>query len=132
MQANNPYAKMKENSIMTAPKEELTLMLYDGAIKFINIAIIAIENKDTMKAHDNIIKVQNIIREFQITLDRKYDISEDLNRLYNYIFRRLIDANTTKNIDTLKECSDLIRNMRDTWKEAMVLARSGNAANVGF
>ena len=121
----NPYVKMKENAVMTAPKEELTLMLYDGALKFINQAQIALETKDHSKAHDRLLRVQDIIREFQLTLDRKHEVSKHFDIMYEYIYRRLIEANTSKDPEITQECSDLIRSMRDMWKEAIQIARGG-------
>jgi flagellar protein FliS len=123
MAVANPYNRMLENKVMTATKEELTLMLYDGALKFCNQAIIAIEKKEPAKAHSLIIRVEDIIREFQITLNRDYDISAQLDTLYDYIYRRLVDANVQKSIDILTEVRDLIREFRDMWKEAMTLAK---------
>ena len=123
---SNPYTKMKENAIMTAPKEELTLMLYDGAIKFINQAKKAINDNDVGKAHDCLLRVQDIIREFQLTLDRTHEISKDFDMMYEYIHRRLVEANVSKDIEIAQECSDLIRDMRDMWKEAIQIARGGS------
>jgi len=122
---NNPYAKYKNNAVFTATKEELTLMLYDGALKFCNQAIISLENKDFMKTNDMINKVLNIIREFQVTLDKKYDISSQLNSLYDYMHQRLLEANVKKDIAILEEVRELIRSMRDTWRDAMKVARQG-------
>jgi flagellar protein FliS len=123
MAVANPYNRMLETKVMTATKEELTLMLYDGALKFCNQAIIAIEKKEPSKAHSLIVRVEDIIREFQITLNRDYDISAQLDTLYDYIYRRLVDANVQKSIDILSEVRDLIRDFRDMWKEAMTLAK---------
>ena len=81
----NPYQAYQNNSIMTAPKEELTLMLYNGAIKFCNQAIEAIHSKDIQKAHLYNIRVQDIITELQSTLDFKYEISKELDSLYFFI-----------------------------------------------
>ena len=125
MKQVDPYAKMKENAIMTAPKEELTLMLYDGAIKFIKQTEIALEANDVAKAHDTIVRVQNIIREFQLTLDKSYPVSKDLNAMYDYIYRRLVEANINKDPAIIKECGQIIRSMRDTWKEAIQISRGG-------
>ncbi len=75
MAVANPYGRMLEDSIMTASKDELTLMLYEGALKFCNQAIMAIEKKDMAKAHSLIIRIEDIIREFQITLSHDYEIS---------------------------------------------------------
>ena len=121
---NNPYAKYKSNSISTATPEELTLMLYDGAIKFCNQAAVALEKKDYMKSNKLIQRVQDIIREFQITLKPEYEISAQLNEMYDYIMRTLVNANIRKDDKKLQEATDLIRNMRDTWKEAMKIARA--------
>ncbi|MCR5356021.1 MAG: flagellar export chaperone FliS [Lachnospiraceae bacterium] len=119
---NNAYAQYNRNKIMTASPQELTLMLYDGAIKFCNIAINACEEKDIQKAHDNIMKVERIIEEFQMTLDFKYPVANDFNNVYNYIMGRLRDANISKDKEILEEVSVHLHTMRDTWKEAMKLA----------
>jgi len=123
MAVNNPYAKYKTNSINTATPEELTLMLYNGALKFANQAMAALEAKDYLKFNQLIQRVQDIIREFQITLKPQYEISEQLDALYDYIYRCLFRANIRKDKELLTEATDLIRNMRDTWKEAMKLAK---------
>ncbi|MCL2189718.1 MAG: flagellar export chaperone FliS [Defluviitaleaceae bacterium] len=121
----NPYAKMQEDSIFTASKEELTLMLYEGGIKFCNLALTDIEKKDTVKANEHIQRVQDIIREFQITLDFKYPISNELNTLYDYMHRRMVSANIRKDATIVKEVLGMFRSLRDTWKEAMKIARAG-------
>lgn len=117
----NPYAQYNQNRILTASPAELTLMLYEGAIKFCNIAIMGIEQNDIMKAHTNIMKVQKIIEEFQITLNFKYEIANDFNNVYNYLMRRLREANMTKDKEILEEVSEHLHTMRDTWKEVMRL-----------
>lgn len=117
----------KNNSIQTASPAELTLMLYDGAIKFCNIALGAIENGDIQKANTNIIKAEKIITEFRATLDFKYPVAKDFELVYDYIYRRLIDANIHKDAEALTEALKYIREMRDTWKEVMRLSRVQNA-----
>ena len=117
----NPYAQYSQNKILTASPAELTLMLYDGAIKFCNIAIMGIEQNDVQKAHNNIMKVQKIIEEFQITLNFKYEIANDFNNVYNYLMRRLREANMTKDKAILEEVDEHLHTMRDTWKEVMRL-----------
>lgn len=115
----NAYAAYNNNKVLTASPAELTLMLYEGAIKFCNIAIIGIENKDIEKAHVNIIKCQRIIEEFLRTLDEKYPVYKDFENVYNYLMRRLVEANITKDKAILEEVVDHLRGMRDTWKEVM-------------
>lgn len=123
MVAKNPYSQYTNNKIFTASKEELTLMLYEGALKFCNQAIIALEAKDISKVNLLVIKVQDIMREFQVTLDKSYDISHNLNEIYDYLYRRLVEANMKKDIEILTEVRNFIRDLRDTWKEAMNLAK---------
>ena len=120
----NPYNKMLEDAVMTASREELTLMLYEGGIRFCNKAIMALEKKDINTAHQHILRLQDIVREFQLTLDHQYPIAADLDALYDYMHRRLVEANMTKSIEILNEILEMFRQFRDTWKEAMRLARA--------
>ena len=120
--AINAYQK---NAIMTASKAELTLMLYDGAIKFCNIALSGFEKKEYEKINTNLKKAQAIITEFRTTLDCKYPVWEDFERVYDYIYRCLIDANIHKDEEKLQEALKYIREMRDTWKEVMRLNKAG-------
>ena len=115
----NAYAKYNNSKILTASPAELTLMLYDGAIKFCNIAIMGIEQNDIEKAHTNIRKVERIIDEFRSTLDRKYAVAEDFDRVYVYLLQRLLEANIKKDKAILEEVNMHLRSMRDNWKEVM-------------
>ncbi len=115
----NPYAQYQNNKIMTASPAELTLMLYEGAIKFCNLAIVACESKDIEKANTNIKKVEKIIEEFQLSLNFDYPIANDFNNVYVYIMRRLREANISKDASVLEEVNNHLRTMRDTWKDVM-------------
>ena len=115
----NAYAKYNNSKVLTASPAELTLMLYEGAIKFCNIAIIGIEQSDIQKAHTNIRKVEKIIEEFRSTLDRKYAVAEDFDRVYVYLLQRLLEANVKKDKEILEEVNMHLRSMRDNWKEVM-------------
>ena len=119
----NAYAKYNNSKIMTASPAELTLMLYDGAIKFCNIAIMGIQEKDINKAHTNILKVQRIIDEFRATLDFKYSVAADFDRVYVYLLKRLLEANIHKDAEILEEVNTHLRTMRETWKEVMRINR---------
>ncbi|MCT4543323.1 MAG: flagellar export chaperone FliS [Vallitalea sp.] len=123
MIANNAYNKYQNNTILTSSPQELTLMLYNGAIKFCNQAIVSIDNKEMEKAHNYITRVQDIIEEFTVTLDDKYPVSENFKKMYEYIDQRLIDANINKDKEILNEVLGFLRELRDTWKEAMKLAK---------
>ena len=114
------YAQQyNRNKILTASPAELTLMLYEGAIKFCNIAIMGLEQNDFEKVNTNIKKAEAIIEEFQATLDHKYAVAEDFDKLYRYIYGPLIDANLKKDRELLERALKEIRGMRDTWKEVM-------------
>ena len=124
----NAYAKYNNNKVLTASPAELTLMLYDGAIKYCNIAIMGVEQNDIEKAHTNIRKVERIIDEFRSTLDRKYAVAEDFDRVYVYLLQRLLEANIKKDKEILEEVNTHLRSMRDNWKEVMRLNKEKNRA----
>lgn len=119
MLGKNGYAAYANNKIATATPGDLTLMLYDGAIKFCNLAIMGLEENNLEKAHNNIVKVENILTEFQITLNRKYPVAEDFDKIYKYLKERLVQANVKKDKEILEEVLNHLRSLRDTWKEVM-------------
>ena len=128
MAPQNGYATYQRSRIMTASPAELTLMLYDGAIKFCNIALVGIENKDIEKAHNNIVKARNVIDELLSTLNHKYPVAKDFENVYTYIRELLTQANIKKDAEILNRALEEIRGMRDTWKEVMRLNKAGGAA----
>ena len=123
----NAYAQYNNSKILTASPAELTLMLYEGAIKFCNIAITAVEQKDIQKAHDNIVKTQKIIEHFRVTLDMKYPVAQDFERVYVYLEQRLVQANMKKDPEILQEVLEHLHTMGDTWKEVMRINREKGA-----
>ena len=126
MLKNQGYTAYANNKIMTASPAELTLMLYEGAIKFCNLAIMAIEDKDIEKAHNNIMKVERIIEEFKATLNHKYPVAKDFDSVYDYLMMRLQEANVKKDTEILEEVLKHLRTMRDTWKEVMKTAHAAS------
>ncbi|HOK43753.1 MAG TPA: flagellar export chaperone FliS [Thermoclostridium caenicola] len=123
MIAQNAYNQYREKSIQTARPEELTLMLYNGLVKFIMRAIDAVQKNKTEDAHNNIIRAQDIIQEFMRTLDKRYPIAVSLELLYDYMYRRLVEANLRKDVSILTEVLDMAKQLRDVWEQAMKLAR---------
>jgi len=119
----NPYANYQQQSILTATPGDLTLMLYNGCIKFIKQAEIAIDHKDVPAANTAIVRAQDIILEFMSTLDMEIEISHNLMALYEYIHRRLIEANIRKDKQILAECLELVTELRDTWAEVVRINR---------
>lgn len=118
------YAQYNNSKVLTASPAELTLMLYEGMIKFCNIAIVAVEQKDISKAHTNIVKVQNIIEYLRATLDMKYPVAKDFERMYVYLGKRLVEANVKKDKEILDEVNEHLHSIRDTWKEVMRLNKA--------
>lgn len=123
----NAYAQYNNSRVLTASPAELTLMLYDGAIKFCNIAIIATEQKDIAKAHTNIIKVEKIIDYLRSTLDMKYAVAADFERIYVYLGERLVKGNLKKDKEILEEVCMHLHAVRDNWKEVMRLNKERGA-----
>ena len=119
----------KRSKILTASPAELTLMLYEGAIKFCNIAIMAIEKGDMERAHIYIKKTEDIIIEFRSTLDRKYKVAEDFERVYIYIYDLLVEGNIKKDTEILTRALNEIRGMRDTWKKVMEKTKGQSPKN---
>ena len=109
----------RQQQVMTATPEALTLMLYNGAIKFINESIEATEKKEYEKANTSCIKAQNIISEFRLTLKMEYEISKNLLALYNYAYDRLVEGNMNEDITKLEEAKDILSELRDAWAQAM-------------
>jgi flagellar secretion chaperone FliS len=125
MQASNAYNVYKNNSVNYASKEQLLLMLVDGAVKFAKIGRQAILDKDIKKAHENIVKTQDIYYELMNSLDQNQggDWAKAMFQIYDFIVRRLTDANMKKDINIMNEVIPLIEDVRDTWNEAYKVAK---------
>ena len=111
MSVKHPYAKYNNNKVLTKSPKELTLLHYEGAIKFCNIAMIGIEEKNIQKAHENITKAEAIIEELQSTLNYSYPVAQDFNNIYMIIVE-------------FENSLEELRGMRDTWKQVMKNAKS--------
>ncbi|MFI5377691.1 MAG: flagellar export chaperone FliS [Tepidisphaerales bacterium] len=113
-QAANSYLKTK---VLTATPEQLQLMLYDGAIRFCDQARVAIQEKSWEQSYHLITRVQRIIVEMLCAL--KHDVSPDLcgklASLYNFAYRKLIEANIEHDIAALNEAANVLRFQRETW-----------------
>lgn len=121
----NPYQAYQQNSVMTASPQELTLMLYNGSLKFMKLAKKAMADNNFQEKNTNIIKAQNITQELRVTLDPDAEISKNMEQLYEYMYTRLIEANTKNDVAILKEVEGLMVELRDTWKQVMGLVKNG-------
>jgi len=119
----NPYQTYQQNSVMTASPQELTLMLYNGCIKFIKLAKKAMVEKNFEEKNTNVIKAQTIIQELHVTLNQEIEVSLNMAKLYEYMYNRLIEANTKNDLETLEEVEGHVVELRDTWKQVMELVK---------
>lgn len=121
---SNGYNVYKNNSVNYASKEQLLLMLTEGAVKFCKIGRQAIVDKDIKKAHDALIRTQDIFSELMVSLDTSAgDWAVQLFRVYEFIKQRLIDANLTKNLEIIDEILPLVEDINETWKEAYKISK---------
>lgn len=126
----NPYQQYRQNAVMSASRGELTLMLYDAAVKHVKQGIKSVEEKNIEKAHNAIVRAQEIILHLNETLNMEYELSKNLALLYDYISRRLTQANVKKDGRILEEVLGLVEELRDAWAEAVKLAGPAPAANL--
>lgn len=125
----NAYNAYKQNSVTTASPGELTLMLYNGCLKFLGKAKVAIEEKNIQEKNYNIQRSQAIIAELMSTLNMDYDISKQILPLYEYMNRRLVEANIKNDATIIEEVEGLTTEFRDTWKEVIKITRQQQYAN---
>lgn len=121
----NPYLKQyQQTEVQTASPEKLLIMLYDGAIQFLNKAKTGIANKNIEEIHNNIIGAQKIISEFMNTLDMEVggEVAQNLYNLYEYLHYRLVQANIKKDIDMVDEVLNHLKDLKQTWEEAIKIA----------
>jgi len=116
---SNAFAIYQENNVMTAGREKLLLMLYDGAIKFLRFSRVAIDENNIEKAHNYIVKAENIITELMVTLNMDIEISKSLYALYDYMKFRLAEANARKDKAMIDEVVGMLSELRETWEKAM-------------
>lgn len=125
MYAANAYNTYKNNSVNFASKEQLLLMLLDGAVKFANKSRQALLDKNIQESHKNLVKTQDIFYELIASLDvsKAGNWGESLSALYQFIVEKLTDANMKKNVETLDEVMPFIEQVRDMWREAYKVAK---------
>lgn len=109
----------KNQQVMTSSPEQLTLLLYNGALRFLTESMLAMEQGDLQKSHNANIRVQNIVREFVLTLDMSYELSITWAQLYEYAEHCLIQGNIKNDVALLKQAKDVLQELRDAWVGAM-------------
>ena len=119
---NNAAEAYKRQQIMTATPEALTLMLYDGCLRFMKEGLDAMEKKQWEQCNTSLQKAENIISEFRVTLDMQYDIAKQLMPLYEYCYNCLVEGN-------MRSKPEIIKELRGAWAQAMIKARKEKGAS---
>ncbi|WP_046178165.1 flagellar export chaperone FliS [Domibacillus tundrae] len=119
MAITNPQQAYANNSVNTASPGELTLMLYNGCIKFIRYAEKAMIENNIEQKNTNVQKAQAIIRELSITLKTDTDLAKNMLSLYEFLHERLVEANIKNDPTILKEVEEFVTEFRDTWKQVI-------------
>ncbi|HBG4980730.1 TPA: flagellar export chaperone FliS [Clostridioides difficile] len=118
MYGENPYNSYKQNAVFMASKEQLLLMLVDGAVKYTKIARAAILDKNTQKAHRELVRVQDIFTELMTTLDQNAgQWAKDMYKVYEFIKSELAIADENKDIKIIDDILPIVKQIRDTWHE---------------
>jgi len=123
MMSTKAHETYQRNQVQTASPGELTLMLYNGLVKFIKQAKSALENNQIEQSHAYILRAQDIITEFMVSLNMEIEISKELLPLYDYMKQGLIEANLRKDPIKLAEMEEMAVELRDTWIQVIKLAK---------
>lgn len=127
----NPYQKYKETSVQSASREKLLLMLYEGAIRFMKQALIAIDNKDIAGRGMNIGRAFDIVNELNNTLNHEAggEISVRLEQLYMFVTDQLTKSNATGQRKPLEDGLKVMETLYTGWVEAIEKLKRGDAVN---
>jgi flagellar secretion chaperone FliS len=111
----------KEMSVLSAQPEQLILMLYDGALRFLRLAIKSLEEKDLETGHHNLIRAQNIITELiaSLNFDKGGEIANNLFRIYEFMHYTLVQANVKKDPEPARNIYQQLKKLRDSWDSAL-------------
>ncbi|MCH6266830.1 flagellar export chaperone FliS [Neobacillus citreus] len=126
MVLRNPYQTYQKQAVNTSKPEELTLMLYQGMVKYIRLSKIALQNQQIEDSHHYNLRTQDILSELMVTLKQEYSIAESLLRVYDYMKIRLIEANLHKKIELLEEVEQFAVQLTETWAAAMAINKGQN------
>lgn len=117
---SNPYYEYRKNQVETSDPRKLVLMLYDGALKFLQKSRACLQEKDWEKVNSYLGRAQDIISELMGSLDLEAgEVAENLFRLYEFMHHRLVKANVEKSLAYIEEVERLLSSLRQTWKEAL-------------
>ena len=124
MSLANPYQQYQQNAVQSAGPGDLVVMLCDGLVRFLKMAIQSLEGKDVGSANNALKKSQDIVNYLNETLNRRFEISGNLSSLYDFMTRQLVNANIKKDPKLVEEVLGLAQDLRDTWRQAVQLAKT--------
>jgi len=115
---SNPYDAYKNTQIKTASREQILLMLYEGAINNMKQGREALRKEQNQIAHDELLQAQDIVTELMASLDMDIggDIAEDLYSLYDFILHNLVQANVEKDPGRIDDALDVMTDLNDAWQ----------------
>ncbi len=130
---SNPYQRYKQTAVLSASKEQVMLMLYEGAIRFTKMAIRAAQDNNIPERGKNILKAYDIILEFQASLNHNVagDLPKQLDQLYTYMLEQYSKANMTGNIEALQSCLKVLENLYDGWNQVINKTKNENDQSGG-
>lgn len=124
----NDLERYREQYISTLPPEELTTLLYNEIIKNLTKAINKIQENQVGEAHFPIIKAQDILLHLMSSLDLNVPVSSNLMSLYDYMYNTLISANVKKDAALLEQVKNMVKDLKDTWQQAIKISKSESYA----
>lgn len=124
----NAYQKYTQQSVMTMTQGEMLLKLYDELITQLSCASNAISDKRISVANDSLQRAQRIITYLRATLDKKYEISENLDALYEFFGKELFTANIKKDAIIINQIIPMIVDLRDAFQQASLTSRQNGVA----
>jgi flagellar protein FliS len=129
----NPYQHYRATKVETAGSVDLVVMLYQGAVRFIRVAVDALGRDDFKSAHTSFIRAQDIIVELRGSLNHEDggEIAKQLTSLYDYCYRQLVTANIKKDPSLAREVVGILRNLGTAWQEVAAQQRQARAVGVG-
>lgn len=133
MNTINPYLRQyQKNQVETATPEQILILLYDGAIQFLNKAKIALDDENSEQYQSNLLSCEKIIIEFMNTLDMEKggEVAQNLYRLYEYFYTTLITVAISREVNKIDEVLRHLKDLRETWQKAIAIANSEKDAHL--
>lgn len=115
---SSAYQIYQNNQVNTSTKEKLIIMLYDGALKFIRLSMLALNEQNIERTHYYLLRTQDILSELMSTLNFDVgEIAQNLYNLYEYMYHELMLANMEKDLEKIKNVEIMMQELRNTWAE---------------